>query len=73
MEFDELRFEVPELPLGHADRVVDARDNPGRLALTVFTSNAAARQSPMLSGAASTTTSALMKTTSSASSCAAPT
>jgi len=35
MEFDELRFEVPELPLAHPDRVVDARDNPGKLALTV--------------------------------------
>jgi len=40
MEFDELRFEVPELPEAHADRIISARGNPGRLALTVFTSNA---------------------------------
>ncbi len=40
MEFDELRFEVPELPEKHADRFISARGNPGRLALTVFTSNA---------------------------------
>lgn len=40
LEFDEQRFEVPDLPPSHRDRIVDARDNEGRLALTVFTSNA---------------------------------
>lgn len=45
LEFDEQRFTVPDLPATHADHVISTRtkdgdDNPGRIALTVFTSNA---------------------------------
>lgn len=38
-EFDELWFEVPDLPAGHPERRVDARKGEGSLRLTVFTSN----------------------------------
>ncbi|MFO0645647.1 MAG: MoxR family ATPase [Polyangiales bacterium] len=40
-EFDAYRFEVPELPEDHADRVIDARASGanGSVALVVFTSN----------------------------------
>ncbi len=40
LEFDEQRFDVPDLPEKHADRTINARGNEGRLVLTVFTSNA---------------------------------
>lgn len=38
-EFDELLFEVPDLPKDHPERFVRARGGKGALALVVFTSN----------------------------------
>lgn len=38
-EFDELWFDVPDLPTGHPERTIDARKGTGELRLVVFTSN----------------------------------